>query len=603
MRREKGPRVGRSCTLGSAPARDSIQSTGDTSFLPVVDRDARPGPCGWSASPRLPCFTPRRRPGPRSRRRGSSPSPKASSATTSRSSHRTPREAVKRRRVASTSPQRSWPRISAASVGVRPARMARTCRPIALTRRRLGSARAHHAVGVGSRTLGLRRRLPGRRRHGGRRGAPRLRGQRHGDSRRAAWTEYRDVEVAGTHRRVEHRLACRVLRRRNLEGPRGEAWEPTEDAAKKRGAVAVLFLPDYGTLGQLDSRTAGSAEELARRLTVDAFGETRRTPGLPTATLAAPARRGPSSPGRRWGHRRSSSAPCGANRRRRFPDRTRRPSASRWPPTEERLTTFNVVATLEGSHPTLKQEYVAVGAHYDHLGVGERRPTGTAGRIHNGADDDGSGTVGGAGDGRGVPEAGCGQRMLLGYMLAPKQGLWGSRYFTEHPDGAARARGRAPEHRRDRTQRAHCRDSAATNGPLALTDMDSVYVVGSRRHSPTLGRLWSSGVNARYHGLRLDFSLDGRTDYRGRSTSAAITTSTRNAASRSRSSSPASTRDYHGLDDEIDRIDFPKMRRIVQTIYGTARTIANRPARPRVDAAPSVTGATPENEFLAGVGR
>jgi Zn-dependent M28 family amino/carboxypeptidase len=51
----------------------------------------------------------------------------------------------------------------------------------------------------------------------------------------------------------------------------------------------------------------------------------------------------------------------------------------------------NVVAVLEGSDPTLRNEYVAVGAHYDHVGIGN--PDQSGDRIFNGADDDGSGTV------------------------------------------------------------------------------------------------------------------------------------------------------------------------------------------------------------------
>src|SRR5262249_8910065 len=56
----------------------------------------------------------------------------------------------------------------------------------------------------------------------------------------------------------------------------------------------------------------------------------------------------------------------------------------------ERATTQNVVAVLEGSDSVLKSEYVAFGAHYDHVGVGA--PIG-GDSIYNGADDDGSGTV------------------------------------------------------------------------------------------------------------------------------------------------------------------------------------------------------------------
>src|SRR5262249_27738088 len=58
--------------------------------------------------------------------------------------------------------------------------------------------------------------------------------------------------------------------------------------------------------------------------------------------------------------------------------------------TFDSIRTQNVVAVLEGSDPVLKNEYVAIGAHYDHVGV---RQGGEGDRIFNGADDDGSGTV------------------------------------------------------------------------------------------------------------------------------------------------------------------------------------------------------------------
>jgi len=48
----------------------------------------------------------------------------------------------------------------------------------------------------------------------------------------------------------------------------------------------------------------------------------------------------------------------------------------------------NVIGLLPGSDPELADEYIVVGAHYDHVGMNE------AGEIWNGADDNGSGTVG-----------------------------------------------------------------------------------------------------------------------------------------------------------------------------------------------------------------
>ncbi|NRA96918.1 MAG: M28 family peptidase [Planctomycetes bacterium] len=54
----------------------------------------------------------------------------------------------------------------------------------------------------------------------------------------------------------------------------------------------------------------------------------------------------------------------------------------------------NVCGVLPGKHSRLKREYVVIGAHYDHVGVGMRgsRTPNRRGEIHNGADDNASGT-------------------------------------------------------------------------------------------------------------------------------------------------------------------------------------------------------------------
>ena len=50
----------------------------------------------------------------------------------------------------------------------------------------------------------------------------------------------------------------------------------------------------------------------------------------------------------------------------------------------------NVVALIPGSDPSVANEGVVIGAHYDHVGIG---PPIDGDSIYNGADDDGSGTV------------------------------------------------------------------------------------------------------------------------------------------------------------------------------------------------------------------
>ncbi len=92
----------------------------------------------------------------------------------------------------------------------------------------------------------------------------------------------------------------------------------------------------------------------------------------------------------------------------------------------------NVVGLLRGSDPVLKDSYVIVSAHYDHIGV---RATGEGDRINNGANDDGSGTVS-------VIELASALAMLKQKpkrsvvfiaWFGEEQGLQGSRYYGRHP--------------------------------------------------------------------------------------------------------------------------------------------------------------------------
>ena len=59
-------------------------------------------------------------------------------------------------------------------------------------------------------------------------------------------------------------------------------------------------------------------------------------------------------------------------------------------------SSFNVMAYVEGSDPELKNDYIIIGAHYDHLGIGGRGSLAPDeyGSVHNGADDNASGTAG-----------------------------------------------------------------------------------------------------------------------------------------------------------------------------------------------------------------
>lgn len=96
----------------------------------------------------------------------------------------------------------------------------------------------------------------------------------------------------------------------------------------------------------------------------------------------------------------------------------------------------NVLGLLEGSDPRLKEEVVVVGAHYDHLGLGAygSRTPDRLGEIHNGADDNASGSVGVVEMAEALVEAGYRPRRSILFMLfdAEEKGLLGSRHYVEN---------------------------------------------------------------------------------------------------------------------------------------------------------------------------
>jgi Zn-dependent M28 family amino/carboxypeptidase len=105
------------------------------------------------------------------------------------------------------------------------------------------------------------------------------------------------------------------------------------------------------------------------------------------------------------------------------------------------IESSNIVAKFPGTDPKLKDEYVVLSAHMDHVGVGEAI---NGDRIYNGAMDDGSGSAllldvadsfaHGAQTKAGQPRAEKLRRsVLFVFFTAEEKGLLGSKYFAAHP--------------------------------------------------------------------------------------------------------------------------------------------------------------------------
>ncbi|HJU75523.1 MAG TPA: M20/M25/M40 family metallo-hydrolase [Gemmatimonadaceae bacterium] len=226
-------------------------------------------------------------------------------------------------------------------------------------------------------------------------------------------------------------------------------------------------------------------------------------------------------------------------------------------PTRPDVRAPNVVAILEGEDPALKGQYVVFSAHMDHVGVGA--PVG-GDSIYNGADDNASGTAAVLALAEAFARAAQRPRRSIIFLTVSgeEHGLWGSAYFASHPPVPL--------------------DSmvAALNIDMIGRNWRDTLVAIGREHSD-LGATVDS-VAARHRELRISTIDDPwpneqfyfRSDHYNfakRGVPALFFFSGTHA-------------DYHGPDDEVDRIDFEKETRIVQLLYQVGVELANAAKRP-----------------------
>jgi hypothetical protein len=126
-------------------------------------------------------------------------------------------------------------------------------------------------------------------------------------------------------------------------------------------------------------------------------------------------------------------------------DREERPASTPLPEARAALSvalekvtrkTDNVIGVLPGADPELKKENIVIGAHYDHLGLGYfgTRDTTAEGQIHNGADDNASGTavlmhLAERLSGRPRPA----RTVVFIAFTAEELGTYGSNHYVNHP--------------------------------------------------------------------------------------------------------------------------------------------------------------------------
>jgi len=236
---------------------------------------------------------------------------------------------------------------------------------------------------------------------------------------------------------------------------------------------------------------------------------------------------------------------------------------------DRELTAPNVVAVLEGSDPELRNEFVVISAHMDHVGVGApnlgsgRLQSEPSDSIYNGADDNASGTTAVIEIAEAMSSLSTAPRRSVMFLLVSgeEKGLWGSEYFTSHSPVPL-----------DRMVADLNTDMVGRNWP------DTIVAIGKEQSDlgetlervnaahPELGMtaiddIWpqegfyqrSDHYNFARRGVPILFFFNGVHD------------------------------DYHGPDDEVDKIDGEKAARIARLVFYLGIEVANATERPQWD--------------------
>ncbi len=288
----------------------------------------------------------------------------------------------------------------------------------------------------------------------------------------------------------------------------------------------------------------------------------------------------------------------------------------------------NVVAILEGTDPKLKGQYVAIGAHNDHIGFNNRpadhdsvkafmqtvRPQGADNpptqptpeqvvqvraltdslhklhggarpdSIYNGADDDGSGTVSvleiaeAFAKGKVKPK----RSIIFVWHAGEERGLWGSEYFTDNPTVPRDSI--VAQLNMDMVGRGRATDATgeAKDGGLLHGGPGYLQLVGSRRLSTELGDLIETVNKEKKLGFNFDYNIDAdghpqniycRSDHYeyARYGIPVVFMTTGGHA------------DYHQVTDEPQYIDYNHMADVGKLVFESAVKVANLDHRIVVD--------------------
>ncbi|HEX2077561.1 MAG TPA: M20/M25/M40 family metallo-hydrolase [Longimicrobium sp.] len=221
-------------------------------------------------------------------------------------------------------------------------------------------------------------------------------------------------------------------------------------------------------------------------------------------------------------------------------------------PAGHRRESFNVIGMIPGSDPVLRHEAVIVGAHYDHVGIG-RAVDGDS--IYNGADDDASGSVAVLEIARALARGPAPRRTVVLFLATGEEvGMLGTRWYLQHP-------------------------AVPIDSTVAGLFIEMIGRPDSLAGGP--GRAWLTGYDRSSVGQILARAgvpvvPDPRPaqNFFERSDN---TPFARLGVPAHAFSSFGLHTDYHRPSDEVERIDFAHLTRVVQAAVNATRALADGP--------------------------
>lgn len=223
----------------------------------------------------------------------------------------------------------------------------------------------------------------------------------------------------------------------------------------------------------------------------------------------------------------------------------------------EKKLARNVIGIIEGNDPELKNEFVAIGAHYDHEGI-------KGNQIYNGADDNGSGTVTILETARRLASEKNNKRSILViFHTGEEKGLLGAKYLTSNSSFI-------------QNTIAHINIDM-----VGRESEDSIYCIGASKISKELGKLVEE-ANQNSAQFYLNYKFDEPNDpnrfyyrsdhvhYANKGIPIAFFYDYMNE-------------DYHKTTDDVEKINFTKIVKMVELLENLTTSISNLDHKLKID--------------------